>query len=294
MEARVREFQEEADYAMAQHARAQIALSVAKREQEEYAGLREALETRERELAEAESCVSRALARLEEMREAHVAHRAEVLSNLDAISQDLSAPESEVHLLRALAEASKEQDHVRAALAATRERLKLVEFEWEKTKRVLAIQTAEMDALRYAAASQVASATIQAGEMEHRIDTLESALTEVEAAAIEAARDLPEGLGALRNLRFAIEHMQRQLAALKIARTASSSKSLPESSELSIFDTDFFEVLPEDFHVNVDGERPRAMPGLDDGLKSALEDALTSTAPGNPTPEDEASGTPEA
>ncbi len=221
MEAQARAYQEEADYAMAQQARAQIALSEARLESEETGKLREALAAREQELADAGACVASALARLEEMRDSHAAHREELLSNLHAMAGDLAAPDNEAPLLRALDEAGRAQEHVRAALAATRERVKVVEFEWEKTKRVLAIQTAEMDALRYAAASQVASANIQAGEMEHRVDTLETSLTEVEAAAIEASRDLPEGLGALRNLRYAVEHMQRQLAALKAARTAS-------------------------------------------------------------------------
>lgn len=283
MEARVRALQEEADYAMAQQARAQIALSEARYEQEANAALRQTLADREKALAEAEARVADGLARLEAMRQAHTAHRDEVLSNLNAMAGDLAAPEHEAPLLQALAEAGREQAQVRAALSATRERLKCVEFEWEKTRKVLAIQTAEMDALRYAAAGQVASATIQAGELEHRIDMLDSALDQVEAAALEAARDLPEGLGALRNLRAALEHMQREVRALKAARSASTRETGAAPDELSIFETDFFEVLPEDFHIADAGERQRSMPGLDAGLKDALRGKLSHVAA--PAPE---------
>lgn len=270
------EHQAEAEYALSQQVRTQAALSAAKFELEARAGLQEQLAEREAALAAAETCVAGALERLERMRAEHAAHRDELLSDINAMAEQLAPLEDEAPLLRALAEASQEQEHVRAALAATRERLKAIEFEWEKSRKVLAIQTAEMDALRYSAASQVASANIQAGEMEHRIDTVEAALSAVEGAALEVVRSLPEEEGVTaRTLRAAVAHMQAQLSALKKARSAPQGGRPP--GDWPILDSDFFEALPEDFHVSVDDPNQPHLPGFDEGLMHALQGALSNT-----------------
>lgn len=268
LENRVRELAEEAEFAMAQQSRTQIALSDARLQLEETAGLRDALAERDRELAAARESVRDALARLEEMRAAHAASGDELLSNVHTLADELSAPESEAPLLQALAGAGREHEHVRAALAATRERLKRVEFEWEKTRKVLAIQTAEMDALRYNAASQVATANVQAGELEHRIDSMESALARVEASAGESARALPEGDAAARSLRDAVEQLRAQLAAIHRVRSGLETAP-PAPGERSIFESDFFEALPDDFQMPVDPDHQAVLPGLEGGMDPA-------------------------
>ena len=70
MEGRVRQLQEEADFAMAQQARAQIALSEARFEQEENAGLRGRLATAEKAREQADARAAEALERLESLRAA--------------------------------------------------------------------------------------------------------------------------------------------------------------------------------------------------------------------------------
>jgi hypothetical protein len=252
------------------------ALSEARADLEALEALRSAVAERDQALSEAEACVACALDRIEEMREAHAVHRDELLANISVLAVDLARPDHEAPLLRALAEAGREQEYVRTALAATRERMKQVEFEWEKTRKVLAIQTAEMDALRYAAANQVATATIQAGEMEHRIDTLESALFELEAAAREAAREFPGEAPTLRILRAALDHMQAQVRAIQSVRRA--GRATPGPSELSLFDTEFFEALPDDFQAPGGDGRQGVLPGLGEGFRSVVENALAGGA----------------
>jgi uncharacterized coiled-coil protein SlyX len=231
---------------------------------------------REKALAKAEMCVGQAMSRIEEMRTAYAAWREEIMSDIAAMTGEMAAERQvpvghEPPLLRALAEAGADQEQVRAALTATRERLKAIEYEWEKTRRVLAIQTAEMDALRYAAASQVASANIQAGEMEHRIDTLEIAIAQVDAAAVVATDALPEDGAGIATLRAALVHLQEQLHALREARSAHDGDRQRAHDEKMLFDSEYFEALPADFQSHRGG----GIPGLDAELMNALEGART-------------------
>lgn len=275
----------DADYALANQVRIQASLSVAKMDLEEQAGLKVTLLEREKALAKAEMCVGQALSRIEQMRQAYAEWREEIMSDIAAMTGEITAerrvaPGHEPPLLRALAEAGADHEQVRVALTATRERLKAIEFEWEKTRRVLAIQTAEMDALRYAAASQVASANIQAGEMEHRIDTLETALSQVDAAAVVASDALPEGGAGIATLRAALSHLQEELLALRQARTAHDGERQRAHDEMTLFDSEYFEALPSDFQGYPGEQRAPMLPGLDAGLMSALEGARTPKASG--------------
>ena len=158
---------------------------------------------------------------------------------------------------------------LRDALAATRERLKSVEFEWEKSRKVLAIQTAEMDALRYETASQVAQASIQAGELEHRIGLLESALDSLRSTRPEGGEEDP---ATGKTWSMALENMQAQLLALREAR----SNNVPDQGveEANLFESDYFEALPEDFEVEVGRAAPDSLPGSGDVLRNTVEDAL--------------------
>jgi DNA repair exonuclease SbcCD ATPase subunit len=279
LNARLKEAIGDADYALANQVRIQAALSVAKADLEGQELLRATLLEREKALAKAEMCVGQAMSRIEQMRQAYAGWRDEIMSDIAAMAGELVAerrvpPGHEPPLLRALAEAGADQEQVRAALTATRERLKVIEFEWEKTRRVLAIQTAEMDALRYAAASQVASANIQAGEMEHRIDTLETALSQVDAAAVVASGALPEQGAGIATLRAALGHLQEELRALRQARSAHEGERQRAHDEMSLFDSEYFEALPSDFQGHQGEQRSPMLPGLDAGLMSALEGAL--------------------
>ena len=273
----------DADYALANQVRTKAMLSVAQADLEGQEALRATLLEREKALAKAEMCVGQAMSRIEEMRTAYAAWREEIMSDIAAMSGELAAERRvpvghEPPLLRALAEAGADQEQVRAALTATRERLKAIEYEWEKTRRVLAIQTAEMDALRYAAASQVASANIQAGEMEHRIDTLEIAISQVDAAAVVASDALPEEGAGIATLRAALGHLQEQLHALRAARSAHDSDRQRAHDEKMLFDSEYFEALPADFQ----GHRSGGIPGLDAELMNALEGARTPKSAATP------------
>lgn len=266
----------DADYALANQVRTKAMLSVAQADLEGQEALRATLLEREKALAKAEMCVGQAMSRIEEMRTAYAAWREEIMSDIAAMTGELAAERQvpvghEPPLLRALAEAGADQEQVRAALTATRERLKAIEYEWEKTRRVLAIQTAEMDALRYAAASQVASANIQAGEMEHRIDTLEIAIAQVDAAAVVATDALPEDGAGIATLRAALVHLQEQLHALREARSAHDGGRQRVQDDMALFDSEYFEALPSDFQ----GHRSGGIPGLDAELMNALEGART-------------------
>lgn len=284
----------DANYALANQVRIQAALSVARMDLEEQNGLRATLLEREKSLAKAEMCVGQAMSRIEQMRQAYAGWRDEIMSDLAAMSGELAAerrvpPGHEPPLLRALAEAGADQEQVRAALTATRERLKAIEYEWEKTRRVLAIQTAEMDALRYAAASQVASANIQAGEMEHRIDTLEAALSQADAAAVVASGALPEQGAGIATLRAALSHLLEQLHALREARSAHEGERQRAHDEMSLFDSEYFEALPSDFQGHKGEHRAPLLPGLDADLMIALEGARTpksAAASADTAPED--------
>ncbi|MBX3176191.1 MAG: hypothetical protein KF886_02415 [Candidatus Hydrogenedentes bacterium] len=242
MEGRVRQLQEEADFAMAQQARAQIALSEARFEQEENAGLRGRLATAEKAREQADARAAEALERLESLRAAQADRDEALRAGTAALAESLDSPETAGALRDAAAESARDSENARAALAATRDRMKRIEFELEKTRKMLAIQTAEMDALRYAAASQVATANVQAGEVEHLLGALDAALGQAEAAAA----DLGDEHAPSRTLRAAIGHMRAQMNALQQLRDGRASES-EDRNQPSLFDTEYFEALPDDF-----------------------------------------------
>ena len=192
---------------------------------------------------------------------------------VDGLDESVQAVEEERstggQLRAALSDANRDQQQVRASLTATRERLKTIEFEWAKTRKVLAIQTAEMDALRYAAAGQVALANIEAGELEKRISLMESALD-----ALRATR--PEGgvsdAKAGKTWSMALENMQAQLLALRSARSESRDASLHEDQ--ATFGEEFFEALPAGFEGDFTPSVAAPLPGMDSALKEALKGAL--------------------
>ena len=260
---RIRQAESEADFALAQQARLQGALAAARMEAEETGPLRESLATAER-------CVAAAVEGLARMAQEHAAACGVMTAEAASVAEDMDAAVAaqagvagrEAALKRALAEAQTAQQQVQDSLAATRERLKAVEFEWAKSRKAMAIQTAEMDALRNAAASQAAQASIQTGELEQRLHALENSLDSLRATRPSEGDTGPGKVA----WSMALEQMQAQLAALRETRAAAPAEG-PHDDQ-AVFEADFFEALPENF----DG--PGNLPGLDDELKDALGDAL--------------------
>lgn len=262
---RIRAAESEAEYAMAQQARLQGALSASKLEAEECPVLRASLRS-------AEACIAEAVEALYTMQQEQDARSRDLASEAQSLADGLAESANarattagrESQLRAALEEAGSDRKHLRDSLSATRERLKAVEYEWATSRKVLAIQTAEMDALRHAAASQAAQASIHAGELEQRISSLETALDSLRATQPPPGET--DGAAA-RSWSMALENMQAQLAALREAREG----AVPEpAGEQALFEADFFEVLPEDFDVDVS----RSLPGVDAAFEETIHGAL--------------------
>ena len=109
----------------------------------------------------------------------------------------------------ALAETRTELGQVRAELETARGRIAALEEELRKAYKQVSIRTAEMDALRQAAVSQVAAANVHAGELEQRVRLLETALEAaggtgrgLEAGAETDEEGIEAAASALRHLRL--------------------------------------------------------------------------------------------
>jgi len=265
LEARLAESEAEAAYALAQQGRLQGQLSVARMEAEGVPALRA-------DLAAAEHSIAEAMEALGAMRGRHAALCEGLATDLGDVVEGIAAAGGGnlgSDLQTALGEAIRAQTQLRESLVATRERLKAVEFEWAKSRKVLAIQTAEMDALRYAAAGQVAQANIQVGEMEHRIGLLEAALDALRANRPEGGT---EGGAPGKAWSMALENMQVQLAALRESR--SGDGAVRAGGEQALFESDFFEALPEDFEGYKAPAGRRPLPGTDGDFQRFLDGAL--------------------
>ena len=284
-ESQIALFQEEAEYAMAQQARLQGELSAMRMASDDATTL-------QAELAQAQRTIAEAVESLTVMGQQHASlchdlesDVKELVDGLGTASGSRATEAGQAAQLRdALADAKLAQQQMRDTLVGTRERLKGVEFEWAKTRKVQAIQTAEMDALRYETASQMAQASIQAGELEHRIGLLEAAFDSLRATKPEGGS---ENGATARTWSMALENMQAQLLALREARAQNKPERMAE--EQAHFEEDFFEALPEDFDA-ADGDKVNApLPGDNGALKDALEGAMGTEATDVATEEDGAS-----
>jgi len=270
-ESQIALFQEEAEYAMAQQARLQGELSAFRMAAEENQASDDTAAL-QAELAQAQRMIAEAVESLTVMGQQHASlchdlesDVKELVDGLGTASVERAADAGQAAQLRdALSDARLAQQQMRDTLVSTRERLKGVEFEWAKTRKVLAIQTAEMDALRYETASQMAQASIQAGELEHRIGLLESAFDSLRATKPDGTS---ENGAAARTWSMALENMQAQLLALREARAQNKPESMAD--EQAHFEDDFFEALPEDFDT-----AQASLPGDNGALKEAVEGAL--------------------
>jgi len=143
-------------------------------------------------------------------------------------------------------EARREQDRLRAALEMAQSRTRCVEFEFEKARGQVVLQAAEMDALREAAVSQVATANIQAGEMEHRIARLESALEATRAAGRATEADAVRLSEALAQATETLRMLAQRQAALKNLDLPPPTPPAAEERQTTFFESEPFEALPAD------------------------------------------------
>ncbi len=159
-----------------------------------------------------------------------------------------------------------EHSQVRAALDKSQGILGGTELELEKARRQHGFLTAEMDALRQEAASQVASATIQAGEMERRIGALESALDILRESGRAASVDIRKRSKYLGQTARDLIALSARLASIKDIRVASSETPVADNRQITLFDA-----LPSS---GKDASLPET--GLDQhaGLREAVEQAL--------------------
>lgn len=259
---RIQSAESEADYALAQQSRLQAQLAATRMELEEERKTRA-------HLAEAEFCITDAVQALSQMTEEHAARQEILGTDTSALVEELAGATrirddgQSARLRGELAESRTQEKQLRETLSATRERLQAVEYEWAKSKKAMTIQTAEMDALRNAAASQAARASIHAGELEQRIAHAEEALDALRATRPEEHEvTIPD-----RAWSMALENMQAQLAALRQSRDPEPAHGVGQA----LFEADFFEALPEDFDVGDDAD---AMPGAGAELREALQGAL--------------------
>lgn len=122
------------------------------------------------------------------------------LSDSDDAPQGVDALRSEYNQVSGLYEESRaEQGRLSVAFEATRGRLGRVEFEFAKARKTQSFLVAEMESLRREAAAQVATANMQAGELEHGISAV--------AVLLEQWRNLK------RNDAIDPQRLQRDLAS---------------------------------------------------------------------------------
>ena len=127
----------------------------------------------------------------------------------------------------------------------------------------LALQNAEMEALRHEAATQVASANIQAGEMEHRILSLEAALARLSR---NGAANGEEAVKVTEELSRAAEAF-RVLAARQAAFNASMAAiSADEDERQALL-----------FENDAPPARTHPLPGGGEGLRQMVERAFSET-----------------
>jgi len=177
-----------------------------------------------------------------------------------------------------------------STLEMVRNQCKTLEYELEKARKHNSLLTAEMDALRNEAATQVAQANIQAGEMESRMGRLHDALEVALHRGKSAAQHAEALSAAFVQASEALLAAREDLAAISLPPAASPEETarieaiaqahlfdtapfmrelaaLPGTFDAPAMSTDF---LPED---PVPSERP---------LHELVEEALTRESPLQP------------
>jgi hypothetical protein len=173
-----------------------------------------------------------------------------------------------------LEESKGQEGRLSVALDAARGRISAIELELETARKQLSFQTAEMDALRHAAATQVASAHVQAGEMEHRITELESALDVVREVGRHTGIDILACSEDLENLADSLSVMARQLAALQAVSVVKPKTTESVDEQASLFDAVPFESLPTQMNPPLGSNIISTLPGPDKAFRAVVEEAM--------------------
>lgn len=209
----------EAEEAYAEHARLQGQASQKKRLEEEAEAL----------LAELRAEMPREEARMEALH-AQLRAAAESLEALAATWKPAGGG-AEDHA-GALTAIEGERD----TLAA---RLRQAEIALETSRRSQSLQTAEMDALRAAAARQAAIASVQAGELEHYVARLESALDITRHTGRMTSGALQRAVDGLNGTRAGLQDALMQLGKLEQLDAGARPRTAePEAQR------DFFDAVP--------------------------------------------------
>ena len=192
-----------------------------------HTAIEESARLRDEAIARAETAVREA----EEMRRDHGAR----VGELEALVAQ--------HEARSRAGA-EEQGRLEQHLSDCQSRLATAEYELDKARRQVSLTAAEMDALRQEAATQVASASIQAGELQHRITTLEGALTLHHGVSQELADALARRAEDCARTAEALNGMAGRLGRLPDLPEAPRDAEPCENDQVALFDHEAFLSLP--------------------------------------------------
>jgi chromosome segregation ATPase len=188
--------------------------------------------------------------RLEEEADQRAAERRACLEELETVLAEIvtqaekgpGSAELEAELARLQAQC----EALESDRAATREELRRRDLALETARRTLSLQTAEMDALRDAAASQVASASVQAGELEFYVGQLESALEISRAAGRDLAAELQQLTGRFTGALADLDAAAQRVAALADLRAEGAPPPRRDEAQVTFFDVELFREPPEE------------------------------------------------
>ena len=217
----------------------------------------------EQELAKTNDALQSLQKSIDTVRQEHNAKSAEWEADQNKLGSDLEESETERIRLKA------NLDEAQAMLGN-------VEFELEKSRRHDALLLAEMDALRNEAAAQVASANIQAGEMEHRIAGLESALDILRETGKAASRDVERKNKNLSEVAKELIALSSRLAILKDSAADSDDELDTDKDQGVLFPPTDFEALPR-ILPKTKTDRINVAPEIsanDKSLRKSVEKAL--------------------
>ncbi|MBI2422520.1 MAG: hypothetical protein HYV27_06805 [Candidatus Hydrogenedentes bacterium] len=222
-------------------------------------------------------------AELGDARSVGEAFRKQLASERAHFQAQLSAAELErEHLEELLEESRGDQGRLSVALDSLRGRVQATDFELEKARKQLALQHAEMDALRHEAASQVASANMQAGAMEHRLTGLEETFHAIREAGKTTGADVRLYSGELANMASVLDSLATRLARLQELTVDSPASASSEDYQGVLFDPDTLRIRATFQPDPAEGALERVAPPRRDDrhLRAVVEQALALDEPG--------------
>lgn len=150
-------------------------------------------------------------------------------------------------------------------------------FELEKSRRLLALQAAEMDALREEAAAQAAQASIEAGEQEHDSGTLRTALDMALRTAAASQQEASAAQAACEEAAEKLARIGEWLASVQNLGTPEDGLPDATAPQPLLFDATVFDAVPD---VSGDDSN-ETLPQPDwPSLRAVMDDA--SAAPDEP------------